>query len=198
MRALAGWLGLSAVALFAIALSVFAVLNPDFGALEDYVSKLGARGQPHALWWNLLGFLAVGGLLAAFGHAFGRVLGDRVVGALLVAFGIGFAATALPMDMTEPEVAVSKGHVVAICLGLAAWLIALSRMAHSKSVDGFFRATANVAAILIVLPIMGQGLRLWPMPTTHRLVFLVVFEWVAAMSTRLLAHSGANARPRAT
>lgn len=47
-------LGICAVGLFGFALVVFSILNPDFNPLHDYVSKLGAIGQPYALWWNLI------------------------------------------------------------------------------------------------------------------------------------------------
>jgi hypothetical protein len=37
---------------------------------------------------------------------------------------------------------------------------------------------------------VGQAVQLWSMPLTHRLVFFVVFGWVAITSIRLLRGGG--------
>ena len=178
--------GLSAVCLFGITLLLFSVLNPNFNPLVDYVSKLGAVGQPYALWWNLIGFLGVGILLIGFGYTFGLVIEDRLIGMLLAIFGVGFAATAIPIEMADEAALVSMAHVVAICLGLAFWLFGLARMTYLKRLGKAVHRSANIAAILVVLPMFVQVAEIWPMPVTHRLVFLVVFGWVGYTSIILL------------
>jgi hypothetical protein len=179
-------LGLSAVLIFGITLVVIASLTPEFHFLEDYVSELGAQGQPYALWWNLIGFLLVGMLLAAFGYSYGQVVNDRLVGICLALFGVGFAFTALPIDLGDSASSLSKAHVVAICLGLTGWMFGLARMAQQKTLGKSVRYSANIAASLVVLPMFGFVTGLWSMPLTHRLVFAVVFGWVAFTSFRLL------------
>lgn len=179
-------LGLSAVLIFGITLVVIANLTPEFHFFEDYVSELGAQGQPYALWWNLIGFLLVGILLAAFGFSYGRLVNDRVAGICLALFGVGFAFTALPIDLGDSASSLSKAHVVAICLGLAAWMFGLARMAQQKTLGKSVRYSANIAATLVVLPMFGFVAGLWSMPVTHRLVFAVVFGWVGFASLSLL------------
>jgi hypothetical protein len=186
MRRLAGTLGLSSVGLLAIALGVFASLDPEFHPLQDYVSKLGARGQPHALGWNLLGFVAPGVLFTGFGIAYGRLLQDRTVGVLLALFGIGFATAGVPIDLGDEASSLSKAHIVALCLGLGAFLLCLARMTHRPSLGRWVHRSASVAATLLVLAMAGQVAQLWAMPVTHRLVFAVVFVWLATTSIRLL------------
>lgn len=185
MRHITATLGIAAVVIFGIALVVIASLTPEFGYLEDYVSELGAQGQPYAIWWNLIGFLFVGILLAAFGFVYGKVVKDRWVGFCLALFGFGFATTALPIDMADSESALSTAHVIAICLGLAGWMFGLARMAQIKTLEKSVRYSANIAAILVVLPMFGFVAGLWSMPVTHRLVFAVVFGWVAFTSLSL-------------
>lgn len=182
-------LGFTSVVLFGITLVVIANLTPEFHFLEDYVSELGAQGQPYALWWNLVGFLLVGILLAAFGYSYGRVVNDRLIGICLTLFGIGFAFTALPIELDHSESTLSTAHVLAICLGLAGWMFGLARMAHIKTTEKTVRYSANIAAALVVLPIFGFIAGLWSMPVTHRLVFVVVFGWVAFESIRLFMSS---------
>ena len=183
---MAGMLGLSAVALFITALVVFSFINPQFHILNDFVSHLGALGEPFALWWNLIGFLSVGILLAAFGITYGLHIQDRLAGALLALFGVGFAITAIPIELQDGRATVTVAHTVAICLGLACWMFALARMNQLQHLSRFQKQMANWAAILVVLPVFGQVLELWPMPLTHRLVFAVVFIWTALISWQLL------------
>lgn len=179
-------LGISAIGLFLAAFVVFSLLNPEFAPTGDYVSKLGAKGQPFARWWNLVGFVSVGGLLAAFGWAYGRIVRDRIVGVLFTLFGLGFIVTGVPTDMADPRQPFSKAHTVAICLALAAWLGGLARLAGSASLPKVEKLIANISATLVVLPMLGYLLGLWSMPMTHRLVFCVVFAWVVVASLRLL------------
>jgi len=190
-------MGITTVGLLCTALVVFSWLNPGFGLIEDYVSKLGAKGQPFAVLWNLVGFVSVGLLFAAFGWAYGRIVEDRLVGFLFSLFGFGFALTGVPVDLTDSESPLSKAHTVAICLALAAWLFGLARLAGSALLERREKSTANIAAILLVLPMVGYGVGFWSMPMTHRMVFSVVFGWVVLTSVRLLREdaSGNNRSP---
>ncbi len=60
---------------------------------------------------------------------------------------------------------------------------------------GGIRHSANVAAALVVLPMVGAGAQLWSMPVTHRLVFIVVFGWLAATSITLLNEAARGPSP---
>jgi hypothetical protein len=165
---------------------LFATLNPGFDPVNDYVSKLGAKGQPYAFWRNLLGFGTVGALILAFGATYGAHLGDRLVGVLLALFGIGFAATSVPVDIADPGSSLSKAHTVAICLGLACFMGALARLAHARSNGQATRRSANAAATLLGVAGFGYLAQLWSMPVAHRLVFGVVFGWMALTAAGLL------------
>ncbi len=183
-------LGLSAVILFITALTVFALLNPEFSPIKDNISKLGAVGQKNALGWNLIGFATVGLLLAVFGWGYGHILQDKITAYLLAAFGIGFAATSLPIDFANEAAPLSKAHIVVICLGVASWLFALARIGMLKNIEPVIRTVANMTGTLFILPVIGEAAALWPSPITHRLVFLVVFGWVAFSSIKLLSKTG--------
>lgn len=180
-----GLIGISAVGLFAIALLVFGILNPNFHFVNDYVSKLGAVGEPNAIYWNIIGFLMVGLLLMVFGYSYGLMKGDKQTGVLLSTFGLGFALTAIPFDQANETSDLSKAHVVAITLGLAFWLFALAKIAQ-KPPSPFAKIQANIAAAILVLSMILGTLEIVPMPVTHRLVFMVVFGWTAITSVRLL------------
>ena len=55
-----GVFGFLSVVTLVTAILIFGHLNSDFSFWEDYVSKLGAKGEPNALLFNLIGFVVVG------------------------------------------------------------------------------------------------------------------------------------------
>ncbi|MEP1031994.1 DUF998 domain-containing protein [Ekhidna sp.] len=189
MKKTAGLIGLLSVSLFVISLIVFGSLHPKWNFLNNFISQLGAKGEPLALWWNLIGFVNVGLLLLLFGLYYGKVLKDKLAGILLSLFGLGFALTAIPTDELDSKSAVSKAHVVAICFALAFWLFGLARISSNGSNSAQIRYRANIAAVLLVSSMIGFAIGLWSMPLTHRLVFAVVFGWTAWTSFGLLRHS---------
>ncbi len=185
-----GLLGFLSVLILITALLIFGFSNTEFSFVNDFVSKLGAKGEPNALWFNLFGFVAVGLLLFSFGFTYGNLLNDRLLSILLSLFGLGFAFTAIPIDMEFSRTPVSKAHIVAICLGLAFWMFGLSRLGYNKQLKKGIRNRANLTAIILVLSIMGFVFELWSMPVTHGLVFGIVFGWTAITSYELIFKKG--------
>ena len=186
MNQVTAFLGMAASGLLCISLVVFSSLNPEFDIVNDYVSKLGAKGQPFALYWNLIGFVSVGLLLTGFGWAYGQIVDDRILRSFLVFFGLGYAVTGVPADMADSWSHISRIHTAAICLALGAWLLGLARLVGLEFLGRRDKIIANIAAILLVSAIAGYALGLWSMPFTHRLVFGTVFGWVSVTSVRLL------------
>lgn len=187
-----GMLGLLSVLLLFAVVFIFGFLNAEFSFAHDFISKLGATGEPYALWFNLFGFILVGVLLFAFGLGYGSLLHDNLLSMLLSLFGVGFAFTAIPIDMQMADSPVSKAHIIAICLGLASWLFGLSRLGSNKQLRPPVRTRANIAAVTLVLSMIGFVLGLWSMPITHRLVFGVVFGWTVWTSIELLLRESEN------
>jgi hypothetical membrane protein len=183
---LAGISGILAVIVLLVSLLFFGFSNNDFSFINDFISKLGAKGEPNAFWFNLMAFAVVGVLLVVFGLSYGLFLKDSYLCVLLSLFGIGFAFTAIPIDLQMPNAPVSKAHIIAICLGLASWMFGLSRLGYNVQIEKRIRNKANLAAILLFLSMIGFALGLWSMPTTHRLVFGIVFGWTALTSLSCL------------
>ena len=181
-----GIYGLLSVFILITALLVFGYLNNEFSFVHNFISKLGAKGEPNALWFNLVGFVTVGILLSVFGFNYGKLLNDKLLAILLSLFGLGFAFTAIPIDMQLSNTPVSKAHVVAICFGLAFWFFGLSRLGYNEQLKRKVRNRANITAVLLVLSLIGFVFGFWSMPVTHRLVFGIVFGWTALTSTELI------------
>mgnify|MGYP001942353001 CR=1 FL=1 len=178
-------IGIMSVGILILSLIVFGSLNTDFSFIDDFISKLGAKGQPNAFLFNLIGFVAVGLLLFIFGWSYGRLKNDRFLSILLSLFGLGFAFTAIPVDLEMENAPVSKAHIVAICLGLAFWMFGLSRMGYNPKLPQRIRHRSNFTAAILMLAMMGFVLGFWSMPITHRLVFGIVFGWTLYTSLEL-------------
>jgi len=187
-----GIFGLLSVLILVTALLIFGYLNNEFSFVNDFVSKLGAKGEPNALWFNLVGFLTVGILLSVFGLMYGKLLNDKLLSILLSLFGLGFSFTAIPIDMQLSNTPVSKAHVVAICLGLAFWFFGLSRLGYNEQLKRKVRTRANITAVILVISMIGFVFGFWSMPVTHRLVFGIVFGWTALTSVELIIKGNAT------
>jgi hypothetical protein len=187
-----GIFGLLSVLILITAFLTFGFLNKDFSFFDDFISKLGAKDEPNAVWFNLIGFVAVGILLFMFGLAYGRLLKDKLLSILLSFFGLGFAFTAIPIDMAFSDKPFSKAHIVAICLGLAFWLFGLSRLGYNQKLKRKIRNRANLTAVILVLSMIGFVFGIWSIPITHRLVFGIVFGWTAITSIELILKNYTN------
>ena len=136
--------------------------------------------------FNLIGFVWVGILLFIFGFFYGKYLKDLLLSILLSLFGLGFAFTAIPIDLKMENAPISAAHTVAICLGLAFWMFGLSRLGYNKKLPKKIRNRANITAVILMLSIIGFVLGIWSMPITHRLVFVTVFGWTGITSLELI------------
>ncbi|MDG2449651.1 MAG: DUF998 domain-containing protein [Saprospiraceae bacterium] len=197
-RKLVGVIGLSSVVILIAALITFGFSNNEFSFFDDFISKLGALGQPNAIWFNLTAFVLVEILLIVFGFCYGRLLNNQLLSILLSLFGLGFSFTAISTDMNIPNSHYSKAHMVSICLGLAFWLFGLSRLGSNPMLQKKIRMRANFTAIALVLSMAGFGLGLWSMPITHRLVFGIVFGWTAVTSIELIFNKQVTANLNST
>lgn len=190
-RKVAALMGLSGVIIFSTSLIILGNLNSNFNFIDDFVSKLGAKGEPNAIWWNSIGFGFVGMTMIIFGAHYGKTLNNKLAGILLSLFGVGFAFVSIPIDLLNSETPVSKAHIIAVCLALAFWFFGLARISYNHSIRKKIRNRADLTAILIVIAIIGLVTGSWSMPITHRLVFLIVFGWTAISAIELLTNNHA-------
>ena len=99
---LSGVMGIVAFVAFWAALAGFGAAHPDYSHSTKAISELGVIGAPHALAWNILGFMVPGVLLAICGSGLALSI-DEKKGLLwwtLILSGVGFAGTGLiPAEM---------------------------------------------------------------------------------------------------
>jgi len=187
-----------AAAWFWIALVLFGAARPDYSQLTKAVSELGAVGAPHALAWNVLGFLVPGLLLAASGFAIGTAVdGPRgTLRWLLTGSGAAFAATGVfPAVMQHGSPVMhapsTVGHVVMLLLSSVLWLVAIGVLLSKIMREPRLRPLLTPFAIITLVAVSGLAANVLHsaiLPLTHRpglaqrLGFAGYFLWFMALS----------------
>jgi hypothetical membrane protein len=207
----AGAAGVAAVALFWIALFVFAALYPGYSHDTKAISELGAFGAPHARAWNLLGFIVPGLLLAASGAGLATAIDGRRTSLywLLLVSGVGFAGTGvIPAEMQNGSPLMQSpftlGHVLMTLLSGIPWVIsAFLLIGHVKRNPGW-QHLRRVSVLLAALCVVGFALNIFAPAApvlshrpglAQRISFAIYFGWFLVMSLHLLSGPRAQSAP---
>lgn len=162
---------------FAAALMVFGAASPAFSHLQHPVALLGARGEPHALAFNVLAFLAPGALLAGQAIALRSRHADapwtlRIGLQLALLSALAFALQgALPLDPANLVSAASRLHATA----WTAWWVAFAPGALMIARASGRLGGAWMALLVPALVLLGP--LVLPAPLAQRLALLAWFGW---------------------
>jgi hypothetical membrane protein len=174
-------------------LTMAALRTDGFNHLTKAVSELGSLDAPHRWWFNTLGYLLPGLLIAAFAHGLRRALPQRPAPWwLLMGSGLFMAlAGVFPVDMEHRSSLVSVLHHIGslgsgLCwLGCALLVVPALRL-HAR--------WADLARWLPWLPLVAFGLMLLVpagMPgLMQRISFALYFTFVLVLANRLRQLSG--------
>ena len=186
---------IAAMVLFVAAVAGFGAALEGYSQARHPVGLLGASGVPHALAFNVLGFV-LPGLLAAFVAWRLRVsMGDNApwvarIGAWMALLSaIAFVAQGLlPLDPGDLESDASRAHATAwtlwwVALLPATLLLALGLRGESESRA---RVLASVVAAVVVVALAMLPLDLLAPAFAQRVVFATWLAWtvVAAGGNR--------------
>lgn len=159
---MAGGSGIAAFATFWIALFAFAASRTDYSHLHKAVSELGVLGAPHALAWNLIGFIVPGLLLTLFGAGLATAIDGRrgTLWWLLVLSGLCFAGTGIvPAEMHDGspmmESLLTLGHLLFANLAPAFWAIASFLVIRRVKKNPIWKPFATLATVYAVVCVGG-------------------------------------------
>jgi len=181
--------GAAGAVLFLASVLGFGAVLPGYLPLGHPVALLGATGIPHAVAFDLLGFVLPG--LVAVVVAL-RLLARvpvtapwtmRVGGQMLVLSGLAFAAMGvLPLDPTDIESPASQYHASAWMVWVLAFVPgALMSGFAARRLPGWGRLAAlHVSAGLPVLVGAFVLQAVIPAPVAQRLAFVAWVVWLAA------------------
>ena len=198
----AGGIGIAAFSIFWVALFAFAASRADYSHLHKAVSELGALGAPHALAWNLIGFIVPGLLLALFGAGLATAIDGRrgALWWLLVLSGLCFAATGVVpgvMHNGSPmmESPLTRGHLLFATLDPVLWAIASFLVIRRVKKNPSWKPFTTLATVYAVVCVGGflfgfvasaaiPGLADKP-ALVQRFDFAFYFGWFLIMSFHL-------------
>lgn len=159
---LGGTSGIAAFVIFWMSLFAFAASRTDYSHLHKAVSELGVLGAPHALAWNLIGFIVPGLLLALFGAGLAITIDGRrgALWWLLVLSGLCFAgAGVVPGEMRNGspmmESPMTLGHLVFANLAPLLWAIAAFLVIRRVKKNSSLKPFVNLATVYAVVCVGG-------------------------------------------
>lgn len=159
---MSGAIGICAFAVFWMALFAFGASRADYSHFHQAVSELGVLGAPHALAWNLMGFIVPGLLLALLGAGLASAIDGRrgTLWWLLVLSGLCFAATGIvPGEMRDGspmmESPLTMGHLLFANLAPLFWVIASFLMIRRVKLNPSWRSFTTLAALYAVVFVGG-------------------------------------------
>ena len=172
------------------------------------MAELGAPDAPHALWFNLAGFIVTGLLLLGFAMALeaamaraGAGRGGRLGTGLLMVSALAIAAQGVfVFDPSEPDGAASQRHASALAFALLGLMAGAMFVAASVRRLPGWQALALLGPALaaLLLLFLAQPPQSW-LPAlegraghAQRLVLAVYFLWFALASLIALARQRAR------
>ena len=166
-----------AALLFFAAVAGFGMASPGYSQLAHPVALLGARGEPHALAFDLLGFLAPGLILAWCAYAWRSAAAGwmaRIRLQLSMLSALAFAAQGLlPLDPYNLLAPASRLHALAWTL----WWVAFVPGALLVAAAAPRRRLAGLACALLLPACALYGMALMPAALAQRVAFALWFGW---------------------
>jgi hypothetical membrane protein len=182
------WMPATTALLLCVAAAVgFGMASPEFSHLRHPLALLGARAEPHALAFNLLGFVLPGLLLAWAALRARRAMGaagwgGRIGTQLVLLSALAFAAQGLlPLDPYDLNAPASRLHALA----WTCWWVAF--------VPGALLLASSLRggrAVGIALALLVPGFALFaadamPAALAQRVAVVLWFAWWLALGAAL-------------
>lgn len=187
------WSGLSAAIVFAAAVCSFGMALSGYSQVWHPVAVLGAKGVPHALGFNLLGFMLTGALAALVAldlrHRLPAGTGwpARVGAQFLLLSALGFIGLGvLPLDPDDLHNHASSLHATAWLLWWVAFVPGAVLFAFGMRGRTGWRpaVTASVIAAVIVLFSALIAVALMPAGIAQRLGYAAWLLWMCVAAWR--------------
>ncbi len=205
MRKTAGFLGIGAFFIFWATSFVLGALRPDYSHIVNTISELGAIGTPNAIFWNIIGFIVPGVLLAIAGGVIAQSIGlerSRMINlacVLLVVAGLAIAGQGVfpaemkggAADITSPS---TLRHFIFSLLSGAAWALGALLLVGPMKRSLNWRGWHIVSIVLVVLTLIASLTLRGVMPDglAQRTGNIFFFAWYLTMSAKLIKLGGEN------
>jgi hypothetical membrane protein len=193
--------GLAGAVVFAAAVIGFGLALPGYSQSAHPIAVLGAKGFPHAMAFNLAGFV-LPGLLASvvmlelrlrLPNGAGWSL--RIGAQLLLLSALGFVALGLlPLDPADLHNASSSYHATAWMLWWVAFVSGAALLATGLRGQAIWRTVmrVSVVAALLLLALVLFAVDWLPAGTAQRVAFAVWWAWLCVIALTARARLAAK------
>lgn len=184
--------GLLTLPAFSLLLIIFSLLTPGYNNLVNAVSELGISGAPHALAWNMFGFVFIGLLVIFFARGLYAGLrlgpGAVTVASLVFLSGIGFAGLGFfPADPGFRPSAATSLYFTMVSVNYLPFIIFAFLFALTQNKDVYWRHWVVFSLAMGALAIMSFFLPpTIPPGISQRIGMGTYFLWIMVMSFALL------------
>ncbi len=179
--------GIVSAVLLAFAVCVFGAALPGYLQSQHPVALLGATGVPHALAFNLIGFVLPGLLAGVVAVALRHSLPDdaawpsRIGAQLVLLSSLGFIAMGvLPLDPRDLESESNNAHATAWmlwCLAFVLGAVLMGVSLWSQRAWGKFAGISLFSAACVLIFVFALG-ALVPAGIAQRFAFGSWFFWL--------------------
>lgn len=193
-RRFAGFLGMVLPLWFSVIYFLVSSLRNDYRHFNMAISELGSIGAPNASLWNLLGYIASGGMIFYLGWVSRSILPKSTLG-LIVAWAIAISGAMMllsgvfPGDFENRESTTMILHTSASILSYLFFLVGGFGLLKISAKSEIFKGLHYSLLVMLLLSIVTGFIRYGDMPGLGQritfacyLVWIAIFGWVVFRS----------------
>ena len=186
-------IGLTAPIWFFLVYIIMSSLRPEYSFLTKAISELGTVDAPHKWWWNVLGYIIPGLMIAVFSVGLFKQVAGKGTNKLplvgIMGSGLGMSLSGIfPGDMDNRESVTSLLHLTGSIGSYIFFLIGAFTYPKQMRRSDYWRAGIWPTLTFTWLTILFGTLP-YALPQTpglgQRLVFLCYFLWIFYTAIKL-------------
>jgi hypothetical membrane protein len=185
IRRFAGFLAMALPVWFTAIYFLVSSLRNDYRHFNMAISELGSMGTPNALLWNLLGYIASGGVIFYLGWVSRNIqpkskLGLIVAGAIATSGMMMLLSGVFPGDFENRTSTTMILHTIASILGYLFFLIGGFGLLKISAKSEIFKGVHYFLFVTLLLSIVTGFIRYGDLPGLgQRITFACYFIWTA-------------------
>jgi len=184
--------GILAPIIFTLTYLILSSIRPEYSHLTKAISELGSLDAPNKWWWNLIGYIFVGGLISAFSIGLSKNVNPDGKGKLAF-LGLflsgGFMALSgiFPGDFENRTSLTMIFHAIGSFGSFLFFLIAAFSYPRQFKKSEYWKRASTPSLIITIIAILSGFLRTGSMPGLgQRLGFVFYFLWIGYLAFLLL------------
>lgn len=184
--------GILAPIIFVLAYLIMASIRPDYSHLTKAISELGSLDAPNKWWWNVIGYISVGGLISTFAIGFSKNVNPKGGGRLafwgLFLSGVFMSLSGMfPGDFENRTSSTMILHAIGSFGSFLFFLIAAFSYPRQFKKSEYWKRASIPSLIITIICILSGFLRTGNMPGLgQRLGFIFYFIWIGYLAFLLL------------